>query len=70
MDFSLSAEQQLLKNSADRFVRESYPLDTRRELAASELGYSEQNWRQMAELGWLGSSNTSNINKQLIYRIL
>lgn len=56
MDFSLSAEQQLLKNSADRFVRESYPLDTRRELAASELGYSEQNWRQMAELGWLGAT--------------
>ncbi|MFT5447594.1 MAG: alkylation response protein AidB-like acyl-CoA dehydrogenase [Gammaproteobacteria bacterium] len=54
MDFTLSEEQQLLKDSADRFVRESYPLETRRELVASELGYSEQNWRQMAELGWLG----------------
>ena len=54
MDFTLSDEQQLLKDSVDRFVRESYPLDSRRALAASELGYSEQNWQQMAQLGWLG----------------
>jgi hypothetical protein len=54
MNFTLSEEQQLLKDSVDRFVRESYALDARRALAASEFGYSEQNWRQMAELGWLG----------------
>ena len=54
MNFTLSEEQQLLKDSVERFVRESYALDARRALAASESGYSEQNWRQMAELGWLG----------------
>jgi len=54
MDFNLSEEQQLLKDSVDRVVRESYAFDTRRTLVASDLGYSEQNWRQMAELGWLG----------------
>ena len=54
MDFTLNAEQQLLKDSVERFVRESYPLDTRRTLAANEPGYSEQYWQQMAELGWLG----------------
>lgn len=53
MDFSLSEEQQLLKDSVDRFVREAYPLETRRRLAASELGWDRGNWRKMAELGWL-----------------
>ena len=54
MNFSLSEEQRLLKDSAERFVREKCSLDQRRALVASEPGYSERNWRQMAELGWLG----------------
>ena len=56
MNFELSEEQQLLKDSVERFVRESYSLDQRRALLESSLGYSEQHWRQMAELGWLGAS--------------
>ena len=56
MDFSLSEEQQLLKDSVDRFIREEYDLDKRRELAASGDGYSEENWAKMAELGWLGAA--------------
>ncbi len=54
MDFSLTEEQQLLKDSVDRFVREHYEFETRRQLAGSSEGYSEDNWKQMAELGWLG----------------
>ena len=54
MNFSLSEEQRLLKNSAERFVRENCSLDQRRALVASEPGYSERSWRQMADLGWLG----------------
>ena len=54
MNFSLSEEQRLLKDSAERFVRENCSLDRRRALVASESGYSERSWRQMAELGWLG----------------
>ena len=56
MNFSLSEEQQLLKDSAERFVRENWSLDQRRALVASELGHSERSWRQMAELGWLGAN--------------
>ncbi len=56
MDFSLSEEQQLLKDSVDRFIREEYELPKRRELVASNDGYSEGNWAKMAELGWLGAS--------------
>ena len=54
MNFSLGEEQRLLKDSAERFVREHCPLDRRRALVANEPGYSERSWRQMAELGWLG----------------
>lgn len=54
MDFSLSEEQQLLKDSVDRFVRESYELEQRRKLVASDDGFSRDHWKQMAELGWLG----------------
>ncbi|MDP6567134.1 MAG: acyl-CoA dehydrogenase family protein [Alphaproteobacteria bacterium] len=53
MDFSLSEEQQLLKDSVQRFVREEYELESRRKLVASDAGYSEEHWAMMAELGWL-----------------
>ena len=54
MDLTLSEEQQLLKDSVERFVRANCSLDQRRALVASEPGHSEGNWRQMAQLGWLG----------------
>ena len=54
MNFSLTEEQRLLKDSAERFVRENCSLGARRTLVANEPGYSERSWRQMADLGWLG----------------
>ena len=56
MDFSLNEEQQLLKDSVDRFVRENYGLADRRKLVASPDGFGRDNWRIMAELGWLGAA--------------
>lgn len=56
MDFTLSEEQQLLKDSVDRFVREEYELDKRRALADSDEGFSRAHWSMMAELGWLGAA--------------
>ena len=54
MDFELSEEQSLLKDSVDRFVADSYGIDSRRKLARGDLGYSQENWSLMAEMGWLG----------------
>ena len=56
MDFSLSEEQQMLKDSVQRFVRDEYELESRRKLVASDIGYSEDHWAKMAELGWLALS--------------
>jgi pimeloyl-CoA dehydrogenase small subunit len=54
MDIALSDEQQLLKDSAERFIERDYPFDTRRQLVETEDGFDRAIWQQFAELGWLG----------------
>jgi len=53
MNFSLSAEQQMLQDSISRFVQKDYDFDTRMKLVKSDVGYSKDNWKLFAELGWL-----------------
>jgi len=53
MSFEFTEEQRLLQESADRFVQNDYPFALRRELAASKSGFSADNWKTFAELGWL-----------------
>ena len=53
MDFSLTDEQKMLKESAERFIERDYTFAARRELAAGELGFGRENWARFAELGWL-----------------
>jgi len=53
VNFDLTAEQQLLQQTVERFVTDNYDLASRRKLADSPQGYSDDNWSQMAELGWL-----------------
>jgi alkylation response protein AidB-like acyl-CoA dehydrogenase len=53
MDLTLSDEQRLLRESADRFVSETYNADHRRRIANDPLGFSADIWKEFAELGWL-----------------
>jgi alkylation response protein AidB-like acyl-CoA dehydrogenase len=53
MDLNLSDEQRLLRESADRFVNETYHADHRRKTANEPLGFSPAIWKQFADLGWL-----------------
>ena len=53
MNFNLSEEQNMLKDSVARFVRDEYDFDSRRANAASDLGFNPKNWQTFAELGWL-----------------
>ena len=53
MDLTLSDEQRMLRESAERFVAETYNADHRRRLANDPLGFSADIWKQFAELGWL-----------------
>lgn len=54
MDFELSDEQNMLKDSVERFVKDNYSAEARAKLADTELGFSRDHWKTMAELGWLG----------------
>ncbi|MEM7254773.1 MAG: acyl-CoA dehydrogenase [Pseudomonadota bacterium] len=54
MDFDLSTEQQLLKDSVERFIRDDYDFVRRRAIAEEENGFSAAVWKSFAELGWLG----------------
>jgi len=53
MDLTPSDEQRLLRESADRFVSETYTADHRRRIANDPLGFSAKIWKQFADLGWL-----------------
>lgn len=53
MDLTLSDEQRLLRESADRFVSETYTAEHRRRAANEPLGFSATIWKQFADLGWL-----------------
>lgn len=53
MDFSLSEEQTLLRDSVDKYVREHCSVERHRALRATELGFDPNAWRDFAQLGWL-----------------
>ena len=54
MDFDLSDEQRLLKDSVDRFIADRYGFEARRGYRAEPGGWSRATWSQIAELGLLG----------------
>jgi pimeloyl-CoA dehydrogenase small subunit len=54
MDFDLSEEQRLLKESVDRLIGDRYAFEQRTAYARSPEGWSREVWRQYAELGLLG----------------
>lgn len=54
MDFYLSQEQNLLKDSAHNFLAKECPKQLVRIMEASETGFSRELWQKMAELGWQG----------------
>src|SRR5918999_2896016 len=54
MDFDLSEEQRLLKDSVDRLMADRYDFESRRRHGAGPEGFSRDLWRSYAELGLLG----------------
>ncbi len=55
MDFALSEERQMLKDTAERFVRERYPIETRHAATQSEAGFDRALWAEFCELGLAGA---------------
>jgi alkylation response protein AidB-like acyl-CoA dehydrogenase len=54
MDFALTGEQQLLRDSVARFVQNEYSFGVRKAIVASEAGWSRAVWAKFAEMGLLG----------------
>lgn len=54
MDFGLSEEQRLLKDSVERLLADRYDFETRKRHMESADGWSRDAWKQYAELGLLG----------------
>ncbi|MGH7029324.1 MAG: acyl-CoA dehydrogenase family protein [Stellaceae bacterium] len=54
MDFNLSEEQRLLRDSIDRLLADHYGFAARRGYLAEPEGFSRAMWRRYAELGLLG----------------
>jgi pimeloyl-CoA dehydrogenase small subunit len=54
MNFDLSEEQQLLKDSVGRLLADRYGFENRKSFQATPEGWSRDLWRQYAELGLLG----------------
>ena len=54
MDLSLSVEHSILRDSVERFVRQSYPFNERRNFVDQNKGFLQENWQKFSKLGWLG----------------
>jgi alkylation response protein AidB-like acyl-CoA dehydrogenase len=55
MDIKFTEEQELLRSSVQRLLRDQYDFDARRKILASEDGFCRKQWETFAELGLLGA---------------
>lgn len=55
MDIQFTEEQQLLRASVQRLLRDRYDFEARRKIVASEEGFSRTQWEAFAELGLLAA---------------
>src|ERR1700676_1203118 len=51
MDIQFTEEQELLRGSIQRLLRDQYDFDARRKIVATEEGWSRKHWSAFAELG-------------------
>lgn len=54
MDFGFSEEQEMLRDSAREFLAGECPITYVREMMEDERGFSDEQWKKMAALGWTG----------------
>jgi len=54
MNFGFTEEQELLRAEVRKFLNDNCPLEEVRKLSETADGYCPDQWKQIAELGWLG----------------
>ena len=55
MNFDLTEEQQMLQDSAKRYVDKTYTFEARTKLVRENGGFSRATWQTFAEMGWLAA---------------
>jgi alkylation response protein AidB-like acyl-CoA dehydrogenase len=55
VDIQLTEEQELLRSSLQRLLRDQYDFEARRKIVATEEGWSRVHWNQFAEMGLLAA---------------
>ena len=55
MDIQFTEEQELLRSSVQRLLRDQYDFDARRKILAGEDGFGRKQWAEFAELGLLAA---------------
>ena len=66
-DFGFGSEEQMLRDSARKFLKDNSPIEKLRTLVAKDhkiayespvqpVAWDEKIWKQMVELGWTGLS--------------
>ena len=53
MDFSLTEEQVMLRDSVAKFLADNYAAEQREAVLKQEAGFSAKHWASFSELGWL-----------------
>src|SRR5436305_10976667 len=54
MNFDFTDDQQAIKRTAREFLASRYKLELVRQLAEDERGFTDEQWREVVELGWPG----------------
>src|SRR6267143_1284619 len=54
MDFGFSEEQEMLRKSARDFLAKESPMTYVRQMMEDDRGFTDAQWKKMAELGWMG----------------
>jgi alkylation response protein AidB-like acyl-CoA dehydrogenase len=55
MDFGFTEEQEALRKSAREFLNDRSTTQLVRDLMASKTGFDEKLWKDMSDLGWMGT---------------
>jgi alkylation response protein AidB-like acyl-CoA dehydrogenase len=55
MDIQFTEEQELLRSSVQRLLRDRYDFEARRKIVTSEEGFGREQWQAFAELGLLAA---------------
>jgi len=53
LDLSFTEDQELIQESVEKYIRDNYDSEKRRNIIDNSKGYDEKTWQTFSDLGWL-----------------